>query len=63
MINSNEHIADRPIRNHFNAIVLSGLAAIAVILVLAILFFHFKRMKTEGVSPTKVQSVRPTQAR
>ncbi len=43
MISSNENIADRPIRNHFNKIVFSVLGFMVLVIVLAMLFFHLKK--------------------
>lgn len=58
MISSDENIADRPIRNHFNKIIFSTLGFMVFAVLLAILFFHFKQPKmaptpkTTGAPPT-----------
>ncbi|CAN5623981.1 hypothetical protein BH10ACI4_BH10ACI4_07370 [soil metagenome] len=49
MLSSNENIADRPIRNNFSRIVFSALAFMVLVVVIAIVFFHFNK---PAVAPT-----------
>ena len=45
---SDEGVGDKPVRKHFNAIIFSAMAFMALMIVAAILFFHFHR---SGVAP------------
>jgi hypothetical protein len=58
MISSDENIADRPIRKHFNAIILSVLGFMALVLLIAMFFIHFK--KPDVGSPSKGGADQPT---
>jgi hypothetical protein len=51
MISSDENIADRPIRKHFNGIIFSVPGFTAFVLLIAMLSIHFKR--PDAGSPPK----------
>ena len=43
MISSDENIGDRPIRKHFGAIIFSVLGFVAFVVLIVMLFIHFKK--------------------
>jgi hypothetical protein len=58
MISSDENIGDRPIRKHFGAIVSGTLGFVVFVVLIAILFIHFK--KPDVGSPPKGGTNQPT---
>ena len=51
MISSDENIGDKPIRRHFGAIIFGALGIVAIVLLIGMLFIHFK--KPDVGSPRK----------
>ena len=58
MISSDEYLGDRPIRKHFNAIIFSVLGFVAFVVLIGMLFIHFK--KPDVGSPRKGGADQPT---
>jgi hypothetical protein len=50
MTTSNDNVGDRPARRHFNGIVFGAMALMALIVLLAILFFHFNKSAVAPLS-------------
>ena len=58
MISSDENIGDRPIRKHFGAIIFGVLGFVVFVVLIAMLFIHFK--KPDVGSPPKGETNQPT---
>ena len=58
MISSDENIGDRPIRKHVGAISFSVLGFVVFVVLIAMLFIHFK--KPDIGSPPKGETNQPT---
>ena len=58
MISSDENIGDRPIRKHIGAISFSVLGFVVFVVLIAMLFIHFK--KPDVGSPPKGGADKPT---
>jgi flagellar basal body-associated protein FliL len=58
MISSDENIGDRPTRKHIGAIIFSVLGFVAFVVLIGMLFIHFK--KPDVGSPPKGQTNQPT---
>jgi hypothetical protein len=58
MISSDENIGDRPIRKHVGAIMFSVLGFVVFVVLIMILFIHFK--KPDVGSPPKGGTNQPT---
>ena len=43
MISSDDNLADRPVRKHFNGIIFSALAFMVLVVLLAALYLHLKK--------------------
>lgn len=54
-----EAVGDKPARKHFNAIIFSAMAFMAIIVVAAILFFHFHRSVAPLSQPAGTPQTNP----
>jgi hypothetical protein len=60
-ISSDEGIADRPLKRHFNGVVVSVMGFMVLFVLLAMLFLHFKK-STNPVTTRDPSSQSPAQA-
>jgi hypothetical protein len=63
MISSDINIGDRPVRRHFNGIIFSTMAFMALVLLLAMLYLHIQKpsIAPAQTPPSNVQPAPSTQ--
>jgi hypothetical protein len=58
MISSDKNIGDRPVRRHFNGIIFSAMAFMALFLLIAMLYLHIQKPSIAPAS-TPTSSTQP----